>query len=66
MFGPPSLFSEKRRELCSRENAQRVAARVFDTRNAPVSIVRTNDPLQPFRVSKSPTSGETVEMVMVS
>ncbi|MDX3911144.1 MAG: hypothetical protein QHC67_15190 [Sphingobium sp.] len=63
---PPEIISPKRRQLCSREHALRVAARIFDACAGPVSIVRTCDPLQPYRVSTSPDRRDTVELEMVS
>ncbi len=59
-------LSPKRLLLCSRENANRVASRLFDERPERVSIVRTGDPLQPFRVCTAPSAGDHVEVEMVS
>ncbi len=58
-------LSPKRSELCSRENAVRVAGRIFDDRAMKVSILHTGDPLQPFRVSTDPSchAGVIAEMV---
>lgn len=39
--------------LCSRENADRVASRVCEETMSPVSVLRTDFPLQPFRVMAS-------------
>lgn len=58
-------LSPKRLLLCSRENANRVASRLFDERPGRVSIVRTTNPIQPFRVCTSPAQGERVEVEMV-
>jgi hypothetical protein len=61
------LVSPKRRILCSREHAMRVAAKIFDSHAAgAVSIIRTENPLQPYRVSTAPTRFDTVEIEMVS
>lgn len=66
MFVLPDPRSEKRDRLCSRENAERVAARIFSPESGPISVVRTRNPLQPFRVSFTPARDELVEVVMVS
>nr|WP_317893928.1 hypothetical protein [uncultured Sphingomonas sp.] len=52
MIALPDLFtlSPKRRALCSRENAQRVAARMVEGGLTCASVVRTGNPLQPLRV----------------
>ncbi|RVT38265.1 hypothetical protein [Sphingobium algorifonticola] len=47
-------LSSKRRQLCSRDHALRVAARMFDRHPARLAIVATGDPLQPYRVSIDP------------
>lgn len=57
--------SPKRLLLCRRENANRVAARLFDPRPEPLRIVRTANPLQPFRVCTSPSATDVVEVEMV-
>lgn len=65
----PSLspaLSAKRFQLCSRENALRVASRLFCADAGPVSIIRTGSLLQPYRVSTSPTRDDYVELQMVS
>jgi hypothetical protein len=59
-------ISAKRRILCSRDNALRVATRMFDDLARPVSVIRTGNPLQPYRVSTAPTRHEHVELAMVS
>ena len=66
MFAPDPGLSPKRLLLCSRENAQRVATRLFDLQPGRVSIVRTGNPLQPFRVCTMPCRGERVEVEMVA
>lgn len=60
------FLSPKRLLLCSRENANRVASRLFDVQSGRISIVRTSNPLQPFRVCTSPALGDNVEVEMVS
>lgn len=45
--------STARARLCSTEHARRVADRLFDTERRDISIIRTVDPLQPFRVIRS-------------
>ncbi len=59
-------LSPKRLLLCSRENANRVASRLFDAQSGRISIVRTCNPLQPFRVCTAPSLGDHVEVEMVS
>ena len=66
MTAQAPYLSPKRYQLCSRENAQRVAWRLFDAEARRVSIVRTGDPLQPFCVSTSPDSGAQVEVEVVA
>lgn len=58
-------LSPKRLLLCSRENANRVASKLFDECPARISIVRTTNPLQPFRVCTLPAIDERVEVEMV-
>lgn len=58
----PTSISPKRWRLCSRANAQAVAARMFDAGARHVSIVRTAEPLQPFRVVPFIVDGPTVEV----
>ncbi|MBB4859160.1 hypothetical protein HNO88_002489 [Novosphingobium chloroacetimidivorans] len=50
---PPAAFSRLRTLLCSRENADRIATRVCEETRSPVSVLRTDFPLQPFRVIAS-------------
>lgn len=50
---PPAVFSGLRTLLCSRENADRVATHVCEETRSPVSVLRTDFPLQPFRVIPS-------------
>lgn len=59
-------LSKKRQLLCSRENAMRVAARIFDQSQEKVSILRTEDPLQPFRVSTGSASHGLIVLEMVA
>lgn len=61
-----SNLSPKRKLLCSRENALRVAGRIFDQSSGTVSILRTADPLQPFRVSTGPAPPGLVVLEMVA
>ena len=60
---PIPIFSTKRLLLCSRENAARVAAQIFD-QNRRACVVRTGHPLQPYRAVEVPTRSEEVEMVL--
>ncbi len=46
-----TTFSPRRGELCSRENAHRVAGRLFDHKHRPVAVIRTGDPIKPFHVA---------------
>ena len=66
MLKSQSALSPKRASLCSRDHALRVAERLFDTQGRKVSIIRTNDPLQPFRVSTTPRFNDHVEVEMVA
>ncbi|WP_337847822.1 hypothetical protein [Sphingomonas sp.] len=59
-------LSSKRQQLCSRENAMRVAGRIFDDHPKRVSILHTGDPLQPFRVSTDPSSHDHIVLEMVA
>ena len=61
-----NCLSPKRRLLCSRENALRVAGRIFDHSQGKVSILRTTDPLQPFRISTDPASSGLIVLEMVA
>lgn len=58
--------SPKRDILCSRDHAQRVASQIFDREYRPVGIVRTGNPIQPFRVAVSPKADDDVEVLMVA
>jgi hypothetical protein len=66
MFAPIANLSPKRRLLCSRDNAHRVASRISCRHLGCVSVIRTCDPLQPFRVTTAPARGDNVELVIVS
>lgn len=44
-------LSPKRRKLCSRANAVRVAGWLHEVQDSDIAILRTGEPLQPFRVS---------------
>ncbi|OYW87787.1 MAG: hypothetical protein B7Z20_04225 [Sphingobium sp. 32-64-5] len=65
MFAHLPGLSAKRFLLCSRENANRVASQLFDERPEPLRIVRTANPLQPFRVCTRPSATDLVEVEMV-
>ena len=56
---PPSPL---RSRLCNRAHAQAVAARMFEAGERHVSIVRTGDALQPFRVVPAIVDGPNVEL----
>src|SRR3546814_19591931 len=61
-----NCLSPKRGLLCSRENALRVPGRIFDHSQTKVSILRTSDPMQPFRVSTDPASAGLIALEMVA
>ena len=61
MSAPDPGLSPKRLLLCSRENAQRVATRLFDLQPGRVSIVRTGNPRPPFRGPAAPSGAQTFE-----
>ena len=61
-----NALSPKRGLLCSRENALRVAGRIFDHSQERVSILRTPNPLQPFRVSTDPATPGLIVLEMVA
>ncbi len=46
-------LSPKRHDLCSRTHAQRLAGRLMNAFGRPMTVIRTSNPLQPFRVSDS-------------
>lgn len=56
-------LSRKRLKLCSRENAVRVANRIFDA-GQHACIIRTGEPLQPYRAAASATRFDDVEIVL--
>ncbi len=58
--------SAKRQILCSRRHAHRIAGHLLDATGEPVSLVRTGDPLQPFRVMRGDVASGTVELEMRS
>jgi len=49
----PVLRSARCMELCSAENAIRIAGKLFDQTRESISVVTTNEPLQPLRVMHS-------------
>jgi len=68
MSPPTDRFglSPKRQQLCSRENALRVAGRIFDNHPKRISILNTGDPLQPFRISIDPANRDQIVAEMVA
>ena len=46
-----TTFSPRRGELCSRENAHRVAERLFEHKHRQGAVIRTGDPIKPFPVT---------------
>ncbi len=55
-------LSPRRLELCSRENARRVASRLFEHKRRPVAVIRTGDPLKPFHVTDEGPGGGHIEV----
>ena len=56
------VISLRRLELCSRENAHRVANRLFELKRRPVAVIRTGNPMKPFHVTDEETNGDHVEV----
>ena len=58
--------SAKRAKLCSIENANRVATQVADRILSDTAVVKTGNPLQPFRVvlASNAPQGRTVSRVV--
>lgn len=56
------ILSPRRLDLCSRLNAQRVAARLNDALGTPIAVIRTGNPIQPFRVADRFGSDAIVEL----
>ena len=61
-FDDPSIVSLRRLQLCSRENAHRVANRLFEHKRRPVGVIRTDNPMKPFHVTDEATYGYHVEV----
>jgi len=61
LHGEP-VISLRRLELCSRENAHRVANRLFELKRRPVAVIRTGNPMKPFHVTDEATQGDQVEV----
>jgi hypothetical protein len=63
---PAPNRSPKRGRLCSIENANRVATRVAEHIATDTAVVKTGNPLQPFRVvlASKATPGRTVSRVV--
>lgn len=55
-------LSPRRQELCSRENARRVASRLFDAKRRLVAVIRTGDPMKPFHVTDEVAGGAHIEV----
>ena len=47
---PPPARSDKRKTLCSRAHADRIALQLCDSTDVDVAVVRTGDVLQPYKV----------------
>ena len=57
-----TTFSPRRGELCSRENAHRVAERLFEHKHRPVAVIRTGDLIKPFHVTDEDAFAVHVEV----
>lgn len=53
MMTYPQRLDPRRRDLCSRQNADRIAHAMCETTSSAFSVVRTDCPLQPYRVLPS-------------
>lgn len=62
----PPQRSSKRARLCSIENANRIATRVAEHVQGDTAVVKTGNPLQPFRVvlASKAAPGRTVSRVV--
>ena len=62
----PPQRSSKRARLCSIENANRIATRVAEQVQGDTAVVKTGNPLQPFRVvlASKAAPGRTVSRVV--
>ncbi|RSV11677.1 hypothetical protein CA235_18230 [Sphingomonas sp. ABOLF] len=56
-------LSPKRAILCSRAHAERVADRIFTSRQS-ACIIRTGDPIQPYRAVAEASSQDEVEVLL--
>jgi len=63
---PDPIRSPKRARLCSIENANRIATKVAEHIRGDTAVVKTGNPLQPFRVvlASKATPGRTVSRVV--
>ena len=68
MTAKPNQQSPKRDRLCSIENANRVATQIADLSDNDTAVVRTGNPIQPFRVvfAKSAKPDRIVSRVITS
>ena len=57
--------SPVRVRLCSRENALRIAERLFERDDRHIAVVRTGNPIQPFRVEPGDVEAGAVEIEIV-
>lgn len=59
--------SRRRAELCSPEHAQRVANRLFEHAREDISVLRTGEPLQPFKVVRTAdVTDPSAEIIVVT
>ena len=68
MTAKPNPQFSKRDRLCSIENANRVATQIADLSDNDTAVVRTGNPIQPFRVvfAKSAKPDRIVSRVVTS
>jgi hypothetical protein len=61
-------FDPRRRTLCSRSNADRIAQKMCEETAVPFAVVRTDFALQPYRVVKvaDTTSHDTIELEVMT
>ena len=61
-------FDPRRRLLCSRSNADRIAQKLCEETTLPFAVVRTDFNLQPYRVVRvaETTSQDTIELEVMT
>jgi hypothetical protein len=59
--------SARRLQLCSPEHARRIAGQLFNQNRQSVSVVKTDEPLQPLRVMcRSEVTDPSREIVVIT